>query len=432
MAKSNFFDAIGVADMEKVHSAVIGWMLSDNCTAFGEGENGRKIRSALLQKIFGISEHLVVFDSIEYFVEWKNIDILIVTECNRDEECWVIENKIKSSQHSDQLNRYVDIMNCEFLLPSKAYKDDCFNSQDTEKIADYIKGLRTKKITNPYASCKKHFCFLTLIEEKANCTRANVSWNNCKYEQLHQFLKEALDQSRQFGKDPDREIIIEYRSCIETLKQALNSFLEKHIAYKNVFTDGDKTKEEKIIEWSDPHFSHPKGDYAKYISDNGLETIFQKCFLTIIAKGVGVFVSGNYNIDDTRGNALLDYPFGKLEPYTIQFQFQNGSYKVQIIGDNSQIQQFNNDWNESIIESILEKLGAKWQFNKSKKDAKSYLSFSKPRDPQWYKDSLETIKTNWAIAFIDCIKAKEIIIDIYNEKNSPSRKIPANTGIGEF
>ena len=63
MAKSNFFDAIGVADMEKVHSAVIGWMLSDNCTAFGEVENGRKIRSALLQKIFGISEPLEV-DSI--------------------------------------------------------------------------------------------------------------------------------------------------------------------------------------------------------------------------------------------------------------------------------------------------------------------------------------------------------------------------------
>ena len=28
---SNFFNAIGVADMEKVHSAVIGWMLSDKC-----------------------------------------------------------------------------------------------------------------------------------------------------------------------------------------------------------------------------------------------------------------------------------------------------------------------------------------------------------------------------------------------------------------
>ena len=432
MAKSNFFDAIGVADMEKVHSAVIGWMLSDNCTAFGEGENGRKIRSALLQKIFGISEPLEV-DSIEYFVEWKNIDILIVTEKDNNKECWVIENKIKSSQHSNQLNRYVDIMNCEYLLSSKAYKNDCFDGEDKEIIDEYLNGLRTKKIANPYYRCKKHFCFLTLIEEEANCSRTNVFWNNCKYEQLHQFLMTALEQSREFGIDPDREIIIEYRSCIETLKQALNSFLEKHSAYKNVFTDGNKTKEEKIIEWSDPYFSPPEGSYAKYISDNGLETIFQKCFLTTIAKKVfegGTECNGshNYNIDDTRGNALLDYPFGKLGPYTIQFQFQNGSYKVQIIGDNSQIQQFNNDWND--VKSILKLLGANWQFNKSKKDAKSYLSFSKPRDPQWYKYSLETIKTNWTIAFEDCIKAKEIIIDIYNEKNSPSRKIPANTGIG--
>ncbi len=34
-SKKNFFNAIGVADMEKVHSAVIGWILSDKCEAFG-------------------------------------------------------------------------------------------------------------------------------------------------------------------------------------------------------------------------------------------------------------------------------------------------------------------------------------------------------------------------------------------------------------
>lgn len=415
MAKSNFFDAIGVADMEKVHSAVIGWMLSDNCTAFGEGENGRKIRSALLQTIFGISE-TGGFDSIEYFVEWKNIDILIVTEKDNKKECWVIENKIKSSQHSNQLNRYVDIMNCEYLLSSKAYKNDCFDSEDKEKIAKYIEELSTKKIKNPYAHCEKHFCFLTLIEEMPNCTKA--SWKNCQYEQLSYSLKEALKQTGASGKD--RVIIEEYSTCIENLNIALHDFLNNHTRYKNVFTDGDKTKEEKIIKWSDQSFSNT-GNYAKYISDNGLETIFQKCFLTIIAKGVGVFEPGNYNIDDTRGNALLDYPFDKLGPYTIQFQFQNGSYKVQIIGDNNQIGQFSNDWNDSIIDSIIDsirqQLRDNWKFNKSKKDAKSYLSFSKPRDSKWYEQPLDTIKTNWKSAFDQCTKVKGIIKSVYEESH---------------
>ena len=52
---SNFFNAIGVADMEKVHSAVIGWMLSDKC----EGLN-IDTRSKLLQKIFGIEDDSVI------------------------------------------------------------------------------------------------------------------------------------------------------------------------------------------------------------------------------------------------------------------------------------------------------------------------------------------------------------------------------------
>lgn len=97
---SNFFDAIGVADMEKVHSAVIGWMLSDKCEAFGQ--NGLEARSRLLQNIFKIdeSEQISVFKSIKAIIEWKNIDILVVTNSGEeDEKCWIIENKIKSTQH---------------------------------------------------------------------------------------------------------------------------------------------------------------------------------------------------------------------------------------------------------------------------------------------------------------------------------------------
>ena len=120
---SNFFDAIGVADMEKVHSAVIGWMLSDKCEAFGGEDEGRKIRSELLQKIFGIKENFEHFDSIDSVLEWKSLDVLIVTTNNSVQKCWLIENKIKSSQHSDQLNRYELIINCPVLLSSKQYKE---------------------------------------------------------------------------------------------------------------------------------------------------------------------------------------------------------------------------------------------------------------------------------------------------------------------
>ena len=141
---SNFFDAIGVADMEKVHSAVIGWMLSDKCEAFGKERNGRIIRSELLQKIFGIKNDFEHYDSIDSILEWKNIDIIVVTNSGKkDEKCWVIENKIKSSQHSDQLTRYANIMNCDYLMSSRQYLE-YFKNPDPNKYVD--KGFNQ----NPY------------------------------------------------------------------------------------------------------------------------------------------------------------------------------------------------------------------------------------------------------------------------------------------
>ena len=144
--------------MEKVHSAVIGWMLSDKCEAFGQ--NGLEARSRLLQNIFKIdeSEQISDFKSIKAIIEWKNIDILVVTNSGEeDEKCWIIENKIKSTQHSDQLNRYTKIINCKYLMSSRQYP---------VYFMDPRKFDVNKFKLNPYTDTKKDFCFLTLIEEK--------------------------------------------------------------------------------------------------------------------------------------------------------------------------------------------------------------------------------------------------------------------------
>ena len=72
---SNFFNSIGIADMEKVHSAVIGWMFSDKCEAFGN--SGKRVKSKLLCDLFGVPE--VEFNTITVYIEAFNIDILIET-----------------------------------------------------------------------------------------------------------------------------------------------------------------------------------------------------------------------------------------------------------------------------------------------------------------------------------------------------------------
>lgn len=43
--KLTFFDHIGTADMERIHSATIAWMISDSCEAFTLEERARFLKS---------------------------------------------------------------------------------------------------------------------------------------------------------------------------------------------------------------------------------------------------------------------------------------------------------------------------------------------------------------------------------------------------
>ena len=105
---SNFFNAIGVADMEKVHSAMIAWIFDDKNDSKIQTTDSKfstfdlTTRSYLLCDIFG--EQKKLFTSIETFVEWNNIDILILTkDQNNQQERWVIENKLKSPEHKSNV-----------------------------------------------------------------------------------------------------------------------------------------------------------------------------------------------------------------------------------------------------------------------------------------------------------------------------------------
>src|SRR5690606_36687628 len=88
---------------------MLAWIFSGDC----EGLSAQN-RINLLQKLFpqpediGFSEHI-----INVFTEYDGIDILIETS----ERIIVVENKIKSSQHSNQLERYKAL--CELNFPDR-------------------------------------------------------------------------------------------------------------------------------------------------------------------------------------------------------------------------------------------------------------------------------------------------------------------------
>lgn len=372
MSKGTFFNRIGIADMERVHSAIIGWMLSDECEAFCIS-----VRSELLIKLFGYNANRI-FTKIESLIEWKNIDILFFTEDNTGhKDCWVIENKIKASQHSNQLMKYVEIVN-----------------QD-------------------YPDCQKHFAYLTLIGETALCN--TDEWKNITYQQLEFFLQNNVQKLRD---NTDAVILKEYYLSIVQLNHVVNTFIASPQQYPNVFTDGWKSKEQKYTICY-------KDDISKFIGNNNLETIFQKMYFTqvlnIILDKSEAKYSG-WHVGESRGNAEIAV---HLENWEREFQFdiafQAGSFKFAVS------RFYWTDKSRENIESVLawedDFLALQKEFpgynrlNKAKTRARISISKNfKVQEREWYlmdRDTLiEAIRHEFETAVIMCKRA----IDIHKKR----------------
>ena len=350
----SFFDRIGIADMEKVHSAVIGWIFSDECKALTNQQ-----KSELLCSLFHVMPSQT-FNSFVVEVEHHDIDVLIITDNNT---CWVIENKIKSSQHSNQLDRYYNIIKGE---PVKI-------GRKIQSIQDYMQ-------------LKSHYCFLTLVGENPKCT--NNVWENTTYKSFSTALKSVLSND---NRNSDYIILNEYLCCITNLAKALDDFINNHQQYPYVFVDRPNKKKRT----------------GNYIADNGLETIFQKCFLTHIKNQTENYKV--FDISETHGVALAEKKdVRSVKGYKLGIQFQNGSFKAQILNENSKADAFWNVWGEKIKKTengveINKKLFSDWSYNPSKSQKGSYFSISK-RIPNWYSKSANEIVSDWDAMYNECIK----------------------------
>ena len=118
--KFNVFNALKISNREIRHSIFLAWLLDPL-----ESHNlGDRIISELIQTINYISKSQgsksisifeadsCSFEDIEVRREWKNIDLLLID--NNRSRFWLIENKIYSGEHSNQLKRYKEIANREF------------------------------------------------------------------------------------------------------------------------------------------------------------------------------------------------------------------------------------------------------------------------------------------------------------------------------
>lgn len=118
----NIFKILSVARTEIRHSNFLGWLLDPNgnhglgklfLTKFLRGISTSDIATELDE--FDIEE--LNFNNVEIRREWRNIDLLLVF----DTLVICVENKIDSKDHSNQLTKYREIINENFVTRKKVF-----------------------------------------------------------------------------------------------------------------------------------------------------------------------------------------------------------------------------------------------------------------------------------------------------------------------
>lgn len=114
----NIFTALNIVNNEVRHSSFLAWLMNPN-ESHGLGDY---FLTLFLKKVSikkSVTEEISIFDidswnldDAEILREWRNIDIVIRSD-NQKFIC-IIENKIFSNEHSNQLQRYREIIGKEY------------------------------------------------------------------------------------------------------------------------------------------------------------------------------------------------------------------------------------------------------------------------------------------------------------------------------
>ena len=326
-----FFEYLGIADMERIHSQIIAWIFSSDFNALNE-----KQKIDLLEQVFGL-QNVQKIKTI--LTEAYRIDIIIET----DSELIVIENKLKSSQHSDQLTRYVDHFKKSHKIQPKFY-------------------------------------FLTLVEEKVK----DNNWKRISYQHIYNCFS-----SLQLANNSHAVIFEEYRIYLGKLNSLLQEFSLNTSKFDMVFLDGKKRKEDKV------DFKY-QNDQERFIADNQLETILQKSFLNSLSQNITKVES---HVMDTRGDALIDFNLeGQIylnkKAYNTMIELQGNIIKFAFVI--SGFKEYNNskkEWLKDII-PIMEDLAKSNPFGYSKCNkpkSKAYISISKKLNQNYWHMKFEDL-----------------------------------------
>ena len=214
--KNSFFEILSISDKERIHSSMIGWMLSNKCNVLTDD-----IKKGFFKSVLGIKAEN--FEIVEIINEYKKVDIYIKT----DKFVVLIENKLKSTQHSNQLEKY----NKKFNLP----EDKDF-----------------------------HPFLLSLIEEKPE----QSNWKAITYDKVLSYFKQFVDDFK--GKEKEIIYLNDYLLFLEKLTVSFNLFHKKTSSFEFIFGEKCSDNSDKRVK--------------SFIVDNKLAQIFNFSFFTELVK----------------------------------------------------------------------------------------------------------------------------------------------------
>lgn len=134
--KFNMFDVLKISRTEIRHSNMLGWLLNPNENhgmgdVFLKGILQRLVENDSDGRYDVFNVLLMDFYTFSVMREWKNIDILLTS--TKEKTVIAIENKVGSHEHSNQLNRYRNILEKEYPEYNRML---VFLTPDGEKPSD--------------------------------------------------------------------------------------------------------------------------------------------------------------------------------------------------------------------------------------------------------------------------------------------------------
>ncbi|MBF8436209.1 PD-(D/E)XK nuclease family protein [Halanaerobiaceae bacterium Z-7014] len=220
LLQPNIFEILKVEKNENRHSNILSWLFNPRAN---HGLNDFFLRS-FLKDIFSRYRHsintninffdieIIDFDDIEVRREWSRIDIFLLSRKNK--LVIIIENKIDSGEHDNQLKRYYNIVDKEFKDYNKLFvyltrEGETPSDEENWYIYSYHSILKLLNMILKYRKNTLNQTTINFINQYKTILRRYIVGNSeiekiCR--DIYEKHKQALDLIFQYKPDINLEI----------------------------------------------------------------------------------------------------------------------------------------------------------------------------------------------------------------------------------